>query len=404
MDRASLCIPYVHYGEQSGVTAQVSRSLEALGHRVLPVSGHGPLELRDAATRRPRLTPLVLAHLALAAARFGSRALSYRWNTPFAFDVHSRCAGERITGLRVRPDIVLQNGALFAPGAPPSLPYVLLLDHTRALAERMPGVPQAGLPAPSRWGRGWRRREAALYRGAAAVATFSECAARSVIGDYGVDRDRVRVVGAGPNVLPSAVRREDDGETILFVGRDFDRKGGPILLDAFARLRRRRPSARLLVAGPPQRLGLPPGAEQLGPVPESRLEDLFARATVFALPSLREPFGIAFLDAMACGVPCVGTLLEAMPEIVDDGLTGLLVPPADAAALAEVLERLLAAPSRARRMGELGRARVLARFTWALVAQRLSGLLLASVRKAHTARLPPAWDTRATRSLSRSEH
>jgi len=99
-----------------------------------------------------------------------------------------------------------------------------------------------------------------------------------------------------------------------------------------------------------------------------------------------------------------GSILQAMPEIVDDGLTGLLVPPADAAALVEVLERLLAAPSRARRMGDLGRARVLARFTWALVAQRLSGLLLASVRKAHTARLPPAWDTRATRSLSRSEH
>jgi glycosyltransferase involved in cell wall biosynthesis len=97
---------------------------------------------------------------------------------------------------------------------------------------------------------------------------------------------------------------------------------------------------------------------------------------VFALPTLREPFGLAYLDAMACGVACVGTALEAVPEIVRDGETGLLVPPGDAGALAAALERLLGDPARARAMGACGRERVLARFRWDLVAERLERALL----------------------------
>lgn len=373
-----LRIAYVNYGEQSGVTAHVTAGLEALGHRVVPVFGRGPLELRDPATRRLRVTPLVLAHLATAVLRYGRRALSYRWNTPFAFDVHSRWAGELIAGLPARADVVLQNGALFSPGLPPRLPYVVYLDHTRAMAERRPSVPEAHLPAPPRWGAGWRRREAETYRRAVSVATFSQHAARSVVEDYGVDAGRVHVVGAGTNALPAQVTRNDDGATILFVGREFARKGGPILLDAFRQLRRKRPRARLLIAGPAERLSLPDGAIRLGAVPYDQLPALFSQATVFALPTLREPFGIAFLDAMANGVPCVGTRTEAVPEIIEDGRSGLLVPPADARALATALDRVLADPVLARAMGERGRQRVHAEFTWARTAQRLSDQLEAA--------------------------
>jgi len=378
--RTGLCIAYLNYGDQSGVTAHVTAALEALGHRVVPVFGRGPLEVRDLVTRRPRVTPLVIAALAAAAARFGSQALAYRWNTPFAFDVHSRWAGELLDGLPVVPDIVLQNGALFAPGRAPRQRYVILLDHTRALAERSPPWPAAGVQAPPRWGAAWLRREAATYRGAAALATFSEHAARSVVRDYGADPSRVHVVGAGANALPLEVVHSDDGETVLFIGRDFARKGGPVLLDAFARLRRVRPRARLLVAGPSRPLGLPEGAVQLGPVPLERVPSLFAQATVFALPTLHEPFGIAFLDAMACAVACVGTRVEAVPEIVEDGRTGTLVPPGDPVALAEALRALLGDRDRARAMGAWGRERVLSRFTWARVAARLGPVLARAAR------------------------
>src|SRR5512141_2848224 len=128
-------IAYVNYGEQSGVTPQVTGALAALGHEVVPVFGRGPLELRERSTRRPRLTAPVLTSLALAAARFGRHALAYRWNTGYAFDVHSRWAGAQLERLARAPDVVLQNGALFAPGSPPAHRYVVYLDHTRALTE-----------------------------------------------------------------------------------------------------------------------------------------------------------------------------------------------------------------------------------------------------------------------------
>ncbi|HZZ85611.1 MAG TPA: glycosyltransferase family 4 protein [Anaeromyxobacteraceae bacterium] len=371
-------IAYLNYGAQSGVTRHVAAALRARGHVVADLCATGPLEPRDARTRRPRLTAPVAIHLAMAAARFGAEALSHRWNTGYAFDQHTRRAGALLAALDRPPEVVLQNGALFAPGERPPLPYVLLCDHTRLLAQESPAFGEARLEPTPDYGPGWFAREERVYQGAAAICTFSANTAGSFTRHYGVARERVHVVGGGANVFPEAVERHDDGETILFVGVDFLRKGGAVLVEAFERLRRRRPGARLLVAGPRERLALPAGAVQLGFVPFDELPALCAQASVFALPTLREPFGIAFLDAMACGLPCVGTRLEAVPEIVRDGLTGLLVPPADPGALAAALERLLAEPELARAMGFRGRERVAAFYRWELVAERLEAVLAAA--------------------------
>jgi glycosyltransferase involved in cell wall biosynthesis len=339
------------------------------------VLGRGPLELREHGTRRPRVTAPVLASLAVAAAQFGRHALAYRWNTGYAFDVHTRWAGAQLARLPSTPDVVLQNGALFAPGLPPPFPYALLCDHTRALAQATRPWPALGLPEPLDYGPGWFARERAAYRGAVAIACFSENVARSMIRDYGVDPARVEVVGAGANVFPEQAPRRDDGRTIVFVGKEFARKGGHVLLDAFARVRRSSPKARLVVAGPPVPKAAPLGVAFLGFVPLEELPALLAQATVFALPTLSEPFGIAFLDAMACGVPCVGTRIEAVPEIVRDGVTGLLVPPGEPEALAAALERLLGDPAGARAMGARGRAWVSAGALWRHVGARLERVL-----------------------------
>lgn len=376
MRAGRLSIAYVHYGTQSGVTPAVTRALLDRGHDVRLVAATGALEPRDPLTRRLRPTPGVAFHLAAAALRFGDRAVAHRWNTCFAFDRHARAAGEALDAVRPAPDLVLQNGALFSPGLPPRLPYALLLDHTRALAEASPAWPALGLRAPVGYGRGWFARESALYRGAAVLACFSESVARSLVRDYGVDPSRVAVVGAGANVFPERAPRRDDGRTLAFVGKDFERKGGPVLLEAFARVRRGNPEARLLVAGasPPARSS-PPGVHFLGRVSMPEVAALLSQTTVFALPTLREPFGIAFLDAMACGVPCVGTRIEAIPEIVREGETGLLVPPGDPVSLALALERLLDDPALARAMGARGRARVFAGALWSHVAVRLERAL-----------------------------
>jgi glycosyltransferase involved in cell wall biosynthesis len=370
-----LSIAYVHYGVQSGVTPAVSRALVELGHEVLLVQATGGLEPRDPATRRLQPRAPVALHLAHAALRYGRWAKQHRWNTPFAFDAHSRRAGDGLRALPARPDLVLQNGALFAPGLPAPYPYALLVDHTRALAMRSPAWPQAGLPPPVDYGDAWRTREAEVYRRARVIAAFSEHAARSLVEDYAVEPERVRVVGAGANVYPDVAPRCDDGKTIVFLGKDFRRKGGTVLLEAFARVRRRVPRARLLVAGPPQPPPLPERVFYLGEVPFPELPALLAQTSLVALPTLREPFGLALLDAMACGVPVVATRVEAVPEIVEHGATGLLVPPADPDALADALVALLSDPAGARAMGQRGRARVAERFLWRHAAGRLERAL-----------------------------
>lgn len=376
-------IVYVNYGFQSGVTEQVRRALEERGHSVIPLDATGPLEYRDRTTGAYRLTTPVLLHILFAAAQYGKRALHLRWATNYAFDFHSRHAGTLLDSLPDRPDAILQSGALFSPGLPPPLPYVLLLDHTHKLSMDVPDDPGSRLPPPADYGRGWRKRETALYRGAMGIGTFSERVVRSLYADYGIGSGIAQVVGAGANVFPPFIRREDDGNTLIFVGTRFEIKGGPVLLRAFLRLRRRRPDLRLLVVGTTERLHLPKGAENLGYVPASRLAELFAKSTLFVLPTLREAFGLAFLDAMACGLPCVGTRVGAVPEIVEEGKAGLLVPPGDDGALADAIDTLLDDPARSRAMGLAGREIVATKWRWSQVAERLEGLLLRS-------QLPPA--------------
>ncbi|HEY0840885.1 MAG TPA: glycosyltransferase family 4 protein [Vulgatibacter sp.] len=368
-----LNVAFVNYGVLSGVTGQVTRHLAQRGHRVDPIDVIGPVEHRDPKGKL-RLTVDAAIAFGLAALRYGRLAPHHRWNTAFAFDRHSRHAG-RLLDAAPRPDVVLQAGALFAPGDPPHLPYVLLLDNTRQLAASRPAEPSASLPPPADYGPAWRSRERAVYLGAAAIGTYSARVKRSLVDDYGVPAARVEVVGAGANVFPEVPERADDGETILFVGTRFDLKGGPVLARAFRRIRRRRPKARLLVVGPTGPLDLPEGATHLGYLPASALPELFRQSTVFALPTLREAFGIAFLDAMACGLPCVGTDVEAVPEIIDEGVTGLLVPPGDDVSLAAALERLLANPGLARELGRRGRDKVERSFRWSQVAERLEALL-----------------------------
>lgn len=368
---ATFRIAYLNYGAQSGVTARATSALTDKGHDVVPVTVTGPLEPRDPRTGRMQFRWELAAALAAAAGRFGRKAYAHRWNTPFAFDVHTRQAERLLNELTVSPDVVLQNGALFAPGETERTRTVLLLDHTRMLSMRSQAWPDVGLHPAVDYGRGWFDRERRLYQQASLITTFSKRTAESVVEDYGVDPARVAVVGAGANVFPEKVERAHDGETLLFVGKDFDRKGGRVLLQAFAELRKDRPGVKLVIAGPHKEVAAPEGVTQVGFVDAAQLPLLFSKATFLVLPTLREPFGIAFLDAMACGVPCVGTSVGAIPEIIEHGRTGFIVPPGDHIALSRTLNALLSDVPLQEAMGAAGRQRVADGMLWSHVADRL---------------------------------
>ncbi|AKJ09224.1 glycosyl transferase family 1 [Streptomyces incarnatus] len=111
-------------------------------------------------------------------------------------------------------------------------------------------------------------------------------------------------------------------------------------------------------------------------LPRPEVIQLLTRAAVFACPSVYEPLGIVNLEAMACGTPVVASRVGGIPEVVDDGRTGLLVDVDDAfeAGLARALDTVLGDPEAARRMGEAGRERAVGEFGWDAVARRTAAL------------------------------
>ena len=166
---------------------------------------------------------------------------------------------------------------------------------------------------------------------------------------------------------------------ILGLGRIVPQKGFDILLDAYARLLGRRPDAPdLVIAGDgPERESLQAQAASLGlknrvfltgRADRTSAVSLFHGCALFVLPSRQEPQGIVSLEAMACGKAVVAARVGGVPEIVREGETGLLFPAEDSAALAQLLETLLAAPERAAALGQAGRARVEQCFTWNRIA------------------------------------
>jgi glycosyltransferase involved in cell wall biosynthesis len=220
--------------------------------------------------------------------------------------------------------------------------------------------------------------ERALYGRLDLIMPMSRWLADSFMRDNGVPARKVVPVGAGIN-LPRIAPTTDKDYTaprILFVGHAFARKGGPGLLRAFARVRQEIPAAELTIIGPTL-ADPPPGVRALGFVSKSDAAGLarmlaeYQRATVFTMPSLYEPYGIVFAEAMAHRLPCVGTTICAMPEIIRDGDTGYVVPPADDRALADRLIGLLRDPLACRQMGERGYRKYEAEHTWDAVAARM---------------------------------
>ncbi len=231
----------------------------------------------------------------------------------------------------------------------------------------------------------WERR---LYDETAVIFTMSEWLRRTFIDEFGQDPEKVVAVGGGSD-LPDVPEFEHswDPPRFLFVGREFARKGGPEVLRAWPAVRAQYPNAELQIVGPREiEETLPAGVTLAGRIhrdtPEGRdaYLEMYRRATAFVMPSLYESFGIVFLEAMAHGLGCVAANRCAMPEIVEDGVTGRAVDPTDPDALAGALIEL-ADPDTARRMGYAARRRLLERFTWPVVADRILTELTARIQR-----------------------
>jgi len=209
-----------------------------------------------------------------------------------------------------------------------------------------------------------------------AVFVPSRWAKHSVCADYDIPDNRVFVVGAGASLDGAESTVKPDGLNILFVGRNWQRKGGPILLDVFRKLQQKRPSVTLSVIGTHHHSSFP-GVRFFGPLNKrkpaqyARLHNAFTRADVLCVPSLFEPFGLVFLEAQLYAVPPVTFFGEGRDDAIRDGVTGILVRERTPEALYEKLLHLLLDRERIRQMGKAGRAFVKNTYTWQHVAQRI---------------------------------
>jgi glycosyltransferase involved in cell wall biosynthesis len=189
---------------------------------------------------------------------------------------------------------------------------------------------------------------------------------------------------------------------ILAVGRLVEKKGFDRLVDACALLQRaglrfscvivgERGSAHAALRAQIDALGLGACVELRHAVTQDRLRDIYRAAHVFALPCQvmedgdRDGFPNVLAEAMACGVPVVSTAISGIPEIIDDGVHGLLVPPRDAEALADALQRVLSDAALHARLAEAGRARICERFDSRRTTLALHALFTAQLRRANGA-------------------
>lgn len=220
------------------------------------------------------------------------------------------------------------------------------------------------------------------YERASACCATSTWARNSIVDDYGIPSEKAHAVGVGTNLAAERFARDWSRPRFLFVGREWERKNGPRVVRAFARLRAEHPDAELHLVGSHPRIDEPGvvghGVLRLDePHDRARLRSLFARSTCFVMPSMFEPSAIAYVEAASAGIPSIGTRNGGSSDLIGDG--GVVVDPSDDNAVLAAV-RLLSDPANARGLGERAWRRA-PLFTWEAVAQRLLLTIGANTRE-----------------------
>lgn len=233
-------------------------------------------------------------------------------------------------------------------------------------------------------------RQLEQYRQSEAVFTMSRWLSEFLVRECGLPREKVHAVGGGINVDAAGIHPgQKEGRRILFVGRNFVRKGGPLVVQAFLILRKKYlPTAELYLAGAKEadirealrerKINVEETEWQtihlLGDVGPERLAEYYNLCDVFCMPSYFEAYGLVFAEALVYGLPCIGRDKFAMPEFIEDGCTGKLFSGEDAQELAEDLWELLRDP-KYRRAVEERREWYLREYSWDKVAQRICSVM-----------------------------
>jgi glycosyltransferase involved in cell wall biosynthesis len=263
-------------------------------------------------------------------------------------------------------DFSFQTQSIFDCSAP-GTPHFVYTDHTYESCKEYPSYSRyIWSPIRPDW---IIELERSIYWNAKCVFTMSRNVENTLIQRYKLPEDKVLCVYAGCNAaqgnlerIPLASERYRS-KKILFIGRVWERKGGPELVKAFRKVRQIHQDSILVI------VGCNPKTEEenvdvIGNVSLDKVPEYLAKASIFCLPTQLEPFGIVFLEAMAAGLPVVGLRLGAAPDFIIENQTGVLVDPGDIAGLADSLIQLLDSPQKCLYLGENGRRLVEERYSW----------------------------------------
>ncbi len=212
---------------------------------------------------------------------------------------------------------------------------------------------------------------------ASAVIAVSKSLADAV-ADLGVDRSKIIIL---PNGVDTSqfIPADTQNSNILFVGSLTKNKGVHYLLQAFAQIAQIFPEMRLQIIGDgsskgefqnqAMSLGISHRVDFFGQVPPSQVRIIMRQALMFVLPSLSEGFGVVILEAMASGIPCIGSRVGGIPDLITPD-TGILVDPMNSQAIADAMRYLLENPDKRKMMSTCARLRSIQDYDWLIVAKR----------------------------------
>jgi glycosyltransferase involved in cell wall biosynthesis len=289
-------------------------------------------------------------------------------------------------GLKESYDAVLFNSSslcLFVRGYMRRVPSVIVTDVTPLQYDQMGAFYNHAASGNSAIAAYKHRVNVDVYRSARLIVPWSHWVKGSLMRDYGVPEEKIVVLPPGVDTErwsppPEGQRESQQGlPRILFVGGDFERKGGPLLLEWFLARGQGRCELHMVTRTPPKLTEAVPdlhihtNLEANDPY----LMRLYRESHLFVLPTLADCFGVASIEALATGLPVITTNVGGVPDIIDDGEQGFLIEPGDGAALAARLDRLLDDAALRRAMSVRARKKVEERFHAGRNAERTLDLM-----------------------------
>jgi glycosyltransferase involved in cell wall biosynthesis len=330
-------------------------------------------EFEIVAILNPCIAPWYVWWYRLLSVRLPRRAWYRKWRyylekTPSAFRMLTRDFARQLKVHEGEYDVILFFGAMLSPGPSHSKPLFVFTDSCRWLSSRNVHDEISHFHN-SRDESEWFALEGHVYKSASRIFVGSDFVRDALISQYGVAPENAVTSGFGAdNFFGEPYEKIFDGKTILYIGKgDFEKKGGMVLLEAFAKVHKELPKTQLHIVGQ-DRLPAIEGVVNHGFVRErERLVALMRSAHVFTLPSLVDRNPISILEAMAAATPCIASDYGAMPGIVGDA--GIIAPCNDTDALEAALLKLLLDKALARTLGQCGRRRYKEIYNWNSVWQ-----------------------------------